>query len=73
METILYYAQNIRKELLNKAITYISFGGELDLEKQKGIDKFIVKMVNKNINENNKVELIEKNIDLFIRKLQKFN
>lgn len=36
-----YYEQNIPKDLLDTAIIYDTFGGEMDIQKQKGFDKFI--------------------------------
>ena len=68
-----YYTQNIPNELLDKAIIYTTFGGELDMQKQKGIDKFIVKMVSKTVDENKKIEILNKNINKLIAKLQKFS
>jgi hypothetical protein len=43
------------------------------MQKQKGIDKFIVKMVSKTVDENKKIEILNKNINKFIAKLQKFS
>lgn len=40
-----FFIQNISQELLSTAICVASFGGELDLAKLKGMDKFIAKMV----------------------------
>lgn len=64
-----YYEQNISKDLLEKAVIYVTFGGEMSLEKQKGIDKFIVKMVAKNIDKNIQIKIIEDNIEEFIKKV----
>ena len=66
-----YYEENIPKDLLESAITYVSFGGELDLQKQKGFDKWIVKMVSKSIEESKKIEILEENIEKFIQELSK--
>lgn len=63
-----YYEQNIPKELLDKGIIYTTFGGELNLEKQKGFDKFVIKMVSKNIDENRKIEIDQSSIESFIKK-----
>lgn len=61
-----YYNQNISKELLDKAIIYTSFGGEMDINKQKGFDKFVVKMVSKK--EGNKdIKILDDNINQFIK------
>lgn len=65
-----YYEQNFPKELLDNAITYDSFGGEMNLEKQKGFDKFIVKMVSKNIDKNKEIKIIDENINKFIEKVK---
>lgn len=66
-----YYEQNFPKELLDNAITYESFGGEMNSEKQKGFDKFIVKMVSKNIDKNKEIKIIDENINKFIEKVKK--
>ncbi len=65
-----YFEQNISKELLENAITYDTFGGEMILEKQKGFDKFIVKMVSKNIAQNKEIKILTENIDRFIEKIK---
>ncbi len=62
-----YYEQNIPKDLLNTAITYDTFGGEMDIQKQKGFDKFITKIVSKNINKNKEIKILNENIDKFIK------
>ena len=66
-----YYEENIPKDLLESATTYASFGGELNLQKQKGFDKWIVKMVSKSIEESKKIEILEENIEKFIEELNK--
>ena len=65
-----YFEQNISKEILEKAITYDTFGGEMILEKQKGFDKFIVKMVSKNIAQDREIKILNENIDRFIDKVK---
>lgn len=65
-----YFHDNIPSDLLEKLITYDSFGGELDLIKQKGIDKLIVKMVMK-ANPSREVKLLNDNIKTFFNKLKK--
>ena len=65
-----YFEQNISKQLLEKAITYDTFGGEMILEKQKGFDKFIVKMVSKSIAQGREIKILNKNIDRFIEKVK---
>lgn len=64
-----YYEQNIPNHLLDSAIIYETFGGELDLQKQKGIDKFITKIVNKRVIKNKTVKILNENIAKFIKKL----
>lgn len=64
-----YYEQNIPNVLLDNAIIYDTFGGEMDIQKQKGFDKFIVKMVSKNIDKNKEIKVLYKNIDSFIKVL----
>lgn len=64
-----YYQQNIPKDLLDSAIIYDTFGGEIDISKQKGFDKFITKMVSKNIDKNKEIKILNKNIDKFIKVL----
>lgn len=65
----IYYEQNIPNVLLNKAMIYESFGGEMDIEKQTGFDKFIVKIVSKKMGESKEIKLLDDNIDKFIKKL----
>ena len=64
-----YYEQNIPKDLLDTAIIYDTFGGEMDIQKQKGFDKFITKMVSKNIDKNKEIKILNENIDKFIKAL----
>ena len=64
-----YYDQNISKDLLNSAIIYDTFGGEMDIQKQKGFDKFITKMVSKNIDKSKEIKILNENIDRFIKEL----
>lgn len=66
-----YYEKNIPKDLLNNAITYDSFGGEIDIKKQRGFDKFIIKMVSKSVDKNKEIKILNENIDNFIKKLNK--
>lgn len=47
-ETDKVFELNLSPILRNQAICYESFGGEIILEKQKGLDKFIIKMMMKN-------------------------
>lgn len=64
-----YYEQNIPKNLLDSAIIYDTFGGEMDLQKQKGFDKFITKMVSKNTDKNKEIKILNENIERFIKLL----
>ena len=64
-----YYKQNIPKELLDNAIIYDTFGGEIDMKNQKGLDKFIVKMVSKNIDKNKEIKILKENIERFAKRL----
>lgn len=67
-----YYEQNVPNDLLNNAIIYDTFGGEMDVKKQKGFDKFITKMVSKSIDENKEIKILDENIDKFIKELNKY-
>lgn len=64
-----YYEQNIPKDLLNTAILFETFGGEIDLQKQKGFDKFITKMVSKKIEKDKEIKILNENIERFIKVL----
>ncbi len=64
-----YYKQNIPKDLLDNAIIYDTFGGEIDMKNQKGLDKFIVKMVSKNIDKNKEIKILKENIERFAKRL----
>ena len=62
------FSRNISKDLLESAICYDTFGGEMDINKQKGIDKFIVKMVSKN-KDSKLPEILFDNIENFAKKI----
>jgi len=64
-----YFEDNIPKELLNAAIVYDTFGGELDITKQKGIDKLIIRIVSKTEEGKKEIKILTGNIDRFIDKL----
>ncbi len=66
-----YYEQNIPKDLLDIAIIYDTFGGEIDRQKQKGFDKFIINMVCKNIEKDKGIKILNEHIDKFIKVLSK--
>lgn len=65
-----YYEQNIPKDLLDSAIIYDTFGGIMDMQKQKGFDKFITKIVSKNMDKNKEIKILYENIDRFIKVLK---
>lgn len=65
-----YYEQNIPKDLLDSAIIYDTFGGIMDMHKQKGFDKFITKIVSKRIDKNKEIKILYENIDRFIKVLK---
>ena len=48
-----YFKKSIPRELLNSSISNMCFGGDLRVNKQKGLDKFIAKMILKEIRNNN--------------------
>jgi menaquinone-dependent protoporphyrinogen oxidase len=64
-----HFENNVPKELLNSAITYDTFGGEMDIEKQKGFDKFIVKMVSKTEAGKKEIKILTENIEEFAKKI----
>lgn len=66
-----YFETNIDKELLDKSIIYDTFGGEMDVNKQKGIEKFIVKMVNKTEQGKKEVKILSETIERFINTINK--
>lgn len=65
-----YLDEGIPKELLEKAIIYETFGGEMDIEKQNGLDKLIVKMVSKVTEGKVETKMLYENIDKFIAKIE---
>lgn len=44
-----YFANNIPSELLEYAVAYECFGGELDPKKHKGFDRFVVRAVKNSV------------------------
>ena len=40
------------------------------LEKQKGLDRLIVKMVSKNITQDKEIKILTENIDRFVEKVK---
>ena len=65
-----YFKGNIDEELLSKAVIYNTFGGQMDIEKLKGLDKFIVSMVKKTKEGKETVEILENNINEFAKKIK---
>lgn len=61
-----YFEKNIAKELLDSAIIYDTFGGEMDISKQKGFEKFVVNMVSKTEEGKKSAKILTDNIDKFI-------
>jgi len=67
-----YIEESIDKELLDNSITYEVFGGELDVNKQKGLDKLVAKFVHKAIETGKikaKPEILYDNIDKFVTRI----
>ncbi|MDF2631941.1 MAG: hypothetical protein K0Q85_537, partial [Caproiciproducens sp.] len=64
------FSKNFPKELLDRAVSYECFGGEMNVENLHGFDKFVAKMATKatadkklappKINDENIAKLIEK-------------
>lgn len=65
-----YYKENFPQELLKNALVYDTFGGEINLEKQKGVDKLIMKLVQNHSKESKDITILEQNIDKFIQKIK---
>jgi len=68
-DTERYFKTNIPDDLLKMAVIYCSFGGEMDLAKQKGIDKMIVRLVKMSKEGKKDIKINEKKIKLFIQKI----
>ena len=51
-QTETFLVQNIDKELLSHSVCAASFGGKMDLDKLKGMDKFIAKAVGNTMKNN---------------------
>ena len=66
-----YFKNNMPKELLDAAVIYDTFGGEMDLSKQKGLNKFIVSLVSKNEAGKRELKILSENIDKFVEKVSK--
>ena len=48
-----YFEKAIPRDLLNSSISNICFGGDLRVKKQKGLDRFIAKLILSEIKNNN--------------------
>ena len=48
-----YFEKAVPRQLLNSSISNICFGGDLRVNKQKGLDKFIAKLILNDIKSNN--------------------
>jgi len=59
--------------LLENAIIYDTFGGQLDQAKLKGLDKIIVEIVSKCVKESKSVKVLEENIDRFVERIEGWN
>lgn len=68
-----FFVQNVPQELLSTAVCVASFGGELDITKLRGMNKFVAKMVtNANKGDESKIpKILEDRIDTFVETLEK--
>lgn len=66
-----YFETNIPKNLMNKFLICESFGGEININKQTGINKLLVKMISKNNDIN--IKILDDNINSFIQKINEFD
>jgi menaquinone-dependent protoporphyrinogen oxidase len=64
-----YFEENISKELLDNAVCYDCFGGEMNLEKQTGFDKLVIKLVNKVIKEKIESKILTERINKFVERV----
>ena len=64
-----YFEKNISKTLLDEAIIYDTFGGQMNISEQKGLDKFITKLVQKTKEGKKAPEILYENIDNFVQKI----
>ena len=55
-EASFYFEKNFSQEQLDGALTYLCFGGEIKMERQKGIDKLIMKIVLRVITNSRRAE-----------------
>lgn len=67
-----FLVQNIDKELLSHSVCAASFGGKMELEKLKGMDKFIAKAVGNSMkNDPDKIpKILPENIKQFAETLK---
>ena len=66
-----HFKNNFPQELLDSSITYDTFGGELDLSKLQGFDKFIAKLVSKTEDGQQEIKILKSSIDKFIKEVNK--
>lgn len=58
---------NLSQEIIESSIAIMSFGGELNIDKLKGMDKFIAKMVTKNTEGRSFPCILEDKIEEFAK------
>lgn len=66
-----YFTSNFPTTLLEKSIIYDTFGGELEVDRQKGFDKFITNIVSKSIDPNHKIQILPNKINAFAEKIKR--
>jgi len=66
-----YYKENVPQDLLDCAIIYDTFGGQMDKNKVKGLDRLIVELVSKYVKESKSVRVLEENIDQFVEHIKR--
>lgn len=68
-----YFTKNIPADLLPKALAMSSFGGEIHMDKYKGIDKVIMKVIDDKVNDSEEVQLYTSSeaIQKFAEKIMK--
>ena len=65
------FQSNVPAGLLEKAVCTDSFGGELDLDRQKGLDKLVAKMAVKSLDGHAVREICTHSIEAFATAIQK--
>lgn len=64
-----YFEESISKDLLNKAVIYDTFGGEINDKSKNIIDKFMLNIVNNATKDREQPRLLTENIDNFAIKI----